>query len=541
MAKYINKEQYYKEFAQELSMRIGIKNNSMLSSFLLEKLQKNLSDQENTLDTMSNLRNVNNYIHNMNSLMDGFNKQIELDKNPKNQDNNNKMLQDAKVIKEDFNKRMNKFKNEFKQLQENKKTQEAKVRDDYRDKLKEIDKRLYKIDNSNDKRVTRWKDRLLEDREKIVNEKEDKFSKIQNNFTSKVDEKFKGLNSQFVENIDTNYGVDISKSNNELNLNLTTKRIRVYDINYVSEAYYKELHKANPLQLQKECIDVLEHPTTIARIKEFAKSEMNKAYEKNDFNETPKNLIKEIKSFSKKVITNGLPQNYINQMDPEVKKAMDDKINKIIKNATNEFESTKVNIIEYKQLKQENKQLIKSQAKFENETNTINEVKTSFTREVFLENDNNKKLEIINLYINKINDLKISKDSKDSLNKDFKDFKNMLVPEVNQGPKKEVKQVIKTTQEIKKENKIKEDEKLIKNIDNDIKKLSNDFMEDIFKDEKNPLKDMKISKDLEKIEEPKVKNLIEKTKEEVKSKRDKNKDENNNDEVEGNEDGFGDR
>mgnify|MGYP003393274922 CR=1 FL=1 len=40
MAKYINKEQYYKEFAQELSMRIGIKNNSMLSSFLLEKLQK---------------------------------------------------------------------------------------------------------------------------------------------------------------------------------------------------------------------------------------------------------------------------------------------------------------------------------------------------------------------------------------------------------------------------------------------------------------------------------------------------------------------
>ena len=62
MAKYINKEQYYKEFAQELSMRIGIKNNSMLSSFLLEKLQKNLSDQENTLDTMSNLRNVNNYI-----------------------------------------------------------------------------------------------------------------------------------------------------------------------------------------------------------------------------------------------------------------------------------------------------------------------------------------------------------------------------------------------------------------------------------------------------------------------------------------------
>ena len=51
----------------------------------------------------------------------------------------------------------------------------------------------------------------------------------------------------------------------------------------------------------------------------------------------------------------------------------------------------------------------------------------------------------------------------------------------------------------------------------------------------------KIYKDLEKIEEPKVKNLIEKTKEEVKSKRDKNKDENNNDEVEGNEDGFGNR
>ena len=103
----------------------------------------------------------------------------------------------------------------------------------------------------------------------------------------------------------------------------------------------------------------------------------------------------------------------------------------------------------------------------------------------------------------------------------------MLVPEVNQEIKKEVKQVIKTTQEIKKEN-----------IDNDIKKLSNDFMEDIFKDEKNPLKDMKISKNLEKIEEPKVKNLIEKTKEVVKSKRDNNKDENNNDEIEGTEDGF---
>ena len=52
---------------------------------------------------------------------------------------------------------------------------------------------------------------------------------------------------------------------------------------------------------------------------------------------------------------------------------------------------------------------------------------------------------------------------------------------------------------------------------------------------------MKISKNLEKIEEPKVKNLIEKTKEVVKSKRDNNKDENNNDEVDGNEDGFGDR
>lgn len=50
-------------------------------------------------------------------------------------------------------------------------------------------------------------------------------------------------------------------------------------------------------------------------------------------------------------------------------------------------------------------------------------------QEMFLENDNNKKLEIINSYINKINDLKISKESKDSLNKDFKDFKNMLVPE----------------------------------------------------------------------------------------------------------------